>query len=225
MDESYREIVLSTPGDSDNYNFLDFLQIFLLGDTTPISNLLESHASSDLDPVKARMLQHTLRRMPLLTAVPLVLTSVLVISSLAKLVLPLLGTVARSKRSKGRKKRSDDGLEVEDVLTDLGLKLFSGIEQLDLNPTGQEGERHQEGTASGLTKIASSSSVWKPVLENVADLLPILGACVGNVIGCHVRMSYWHTWCKPFGAIISCGNLLGTAIKNSVADVADVGSS
>merc|ERR1712029_1050423 len=98
---SMAELVLSpAPIILPHYGFVDFLQLFLLGDT---SRLLAGSPRGEAsfvgeDTVKTTMLLQAIRRMPILTAIPLSITIVLCVATIAKVVLPLIPTHSKEKR-------------------------------------------------------------------------------------------------------------------------------
>jgi len=287
----------------DNFGFLEFIQIFVLGDTHLLMStspratvglfgqdgdiIPDDSRSGNMflgDPIKNTMMLQSIRRLPILTAVPVVLTVVLVVidvfmllnpmthriiatTPLAPLVAPFIGTGSAIEAS--RKKRSLDGVGqgkgrrrfshsvaslTETVLWALEKKGWleatdpAGLYSEEDRPVGSvpgyqlggedepgwstQGEQLR-GNESDPTDQDRRGSAWKEglpeypvpfdtklevlVRETVgsfADILPQMGACLGNLIGCHVRLVFWGNTCKPYGMVVTCAGLVGRSISH-----------
>ena len=187
-----------------SFGFKDFLHIFVLGDTSRLLASSPKGAASFVgeDPVKTTMLLQAIRRLPLLTTIPLAVTTVLFTVAVIKVLLPLLapmlheaeaGVVERVRR------------EVEESWVD---HIVDYLEE----GLGEEGE-----DGKGVDKLVALGERIVRVVDVVVDMMPNIGTCAGSLIGCHVRLRFVGTACLPFGVLTACSALLGTAAARALA--------
>ena len=156
--------------------------------------------------------------MPILTAIPLSLTIVIFVATLAKIVapliiLPLLQRHQLSKREAVEFEDEENGGEswvlqladhVDKILEDL---------QVQEMPENKEEKPLKSGRSDGIQSLLELGGTLTSLLEALVDIMPAVGGCVGAMIGCTVRLNFIGTACLPFAPLGSCAGLLGGTIK------------
>lgn len=186
------------------FGFQDFLHIFVLGDTSRLLASSPRGAASFVgeDPVKTTMLLQAIRRLPLLTTIPLAVTTVLFTFIVIKVLLPLLSPLLHG---------AEAGV-VERVRREVAESWVDHIVDYLEDALGEEGE-----DGRGVDKLVAMGERIARMVDVVVDMMPNIGTCVGSLIGCHVRMRFVGTACLPFGVLTACSALLGTAAARALA--------
>jgi len=189
------------------------------------------------DPVKQAMLVQILRHFPHLAPVPVIISLALVIASFAKFTIPFIRRFAAlisALSTPQRKKREIEGgidgiMSIPDHLKNLTSTLSSaldGVEYLAELESQKSGlysvpkkrstkfanydERKARASISKVTEVGKVVRSW---IKTWIDVTPIISNCLGQVIGCLVRLSYWNSNCKIFGPATACIGALGRAIE------------
>jgi hypothetical protein len=270
----------------DNFGFLQFVQVFFLGDYRLLMSFCPKAAvglfglddeilpdSRDEhvylgDPVKNTMVMQVMRRLPILTTIPVVLSIVLFLVDVIMLINPMSHRImsatplapsiapfiageeapAATAGQHKRRKRSIDGAaehgknsgrrlshslaSVRQTLS-LALGTQGWGEEGELPTGGDQGEQDRgeeeyvgaeservgkgelpEYNVPAYTKI---EVLVRETIGSFADVLPQMGACLGAMIGCHVRLAFWGNVCSPFGTVITCSGLVGRSISHLLA--------
>ena len=214
------ELVLSPPPISlPHYGFVDFLQIFLLGDT---SRLLAGSPRGEAsfvgeDTVKTTMLLQAIRHMPILTAIPLSITIVLCVATLAKAVVPLI-----PRQSKERKRREAVEFEEEEEnggeswVLQLAHRVDTILEDLQMQEMPEDDEKEKplkSGRSNDMQGLVELGGTLTRLLEAFVDMMPAVGGCVGAMVGCVVRLNFVGTVCLPFAPLAACARLVGNTVQ------------
>jgi len=207
------------------YGFSDFLQLFLLGDT---SRLLAASPRGEAsfvgeDTVKTTMLLQAIRRLPILTAIPLSLTIVLFVATFAKAFVPLVShLLPHSKpphpKKEERIRREIVELDEESWLLQLTDHVDTVLENLQqevpvYEEGGEDGEPLKSEQSAGVQDLVELGDTLNRLLDASVNAMPAFGSCVGAMIGCAVRLNFIGTACLPFAPTGACAGLLGTTIK------------
>ena len=216
------EFVLSpAPIALPEYGFVDFLQIFLLGDT---SRLLAGSPRGAVgfvgeDKVKTTMMLQAIRHMPVLTAIPLSITIVLCVATLAKAVVPLLSHLKERKRREAVEfEGGEDENHGESWVWQLAHRVDKILEDLQMQEMPEDEEKEEEkplksGRSNGMEGLVELGGTLSRLLETFVDMMPAIGGCVGSMVGCFVPYSFVGVVCLPFAPLGSCARLLGNTIQ------------
>ena len=175
------------------------------------------------------MLFQAIRRMPIITAIPISITIVLFVATLAKAVLPLL-VVASQNHSKRKTREAVDFEEhVGKTWVDqLAHHVDNMLEELQVQAMPEHDEKeekyeeaHKSGRSNAIQGLVELGSVLNKLLDGFVDIMPAVGGCVGSMIGCVVRLNFVGTACLPFAPLGSCAGLVGKTIKNVLGSLKD----
>ena len=226
-------------------SFSDFLHIFLLGDTVRLLSMTPRGLSNlaGQDPLKSTLLLQSLRRLPLLTAIPLTVTIMLLVVTIIKVWAPLLQPLLQDPHQEEELHQDTMGdiyqhlvdklkhqqpkellrqllqVDYEDVSIN-GFKAKDNISK-KVGGAKDEGEgvfvkrRGKRNAESGSNQKVGKdvASGKKDALDSLLSLLPSVGGCVGALVGCHARLTFLDTTCLPFSILGSCTKLLGVSLK------------
>ena len=213
------ELVLSPPPISlPHYGFVDFLQIFLLGDT---SRLLAGSPRGEAsfvgeDTVKTTMLLQAIRHMPILTTIPLSITIVLCVATLAKAVVPLLSLSKERKRREAVEFEEEKENGGESWVLQLAHRVDKILEDLQMQEMPEDDEKEKPlklGRSNGIQGLVELGGTLTRLLEAFVDMMPAVGGCVGAMVGCVVRLNFVGTVCLPFAPLAACARLVGNTVQ------------
>jgi len=251
----------------DNFGFVQFFQIFFLGvfrlllsfcpgttfgllsnDDSILPDTREERAFLG-DPLKNTMLMTVMRRLPILTTIPVILSIVLFVIDMIMLINPMthnrskgvtsLAPMPHSEHPKtplpqeqedigerrevrtareegtscwvqcrfGFQGKDEAGAPLEQWSD--GLEHYEEDEDEDMR-AGKE--TLQEYNVAPYTKI---EVLVRETIGSFADILPQLGACLGTIIGGHIR--FWGSPNFPFGTMVTCAGLVGRSISHLLA--------
>jgi len=185
------------------------------------------------DPVKTAMLVQSLRRFPYIVSLPLIISLTVIIASLAKLSIPFIRRLSNLTpalvNQRVKREAIDNVTAIPNELSRMGGVLARGLEGVEFmalqSADQQEGYSfpskrstkfltyHERKARLALAEVDLLGERIADWMRNFVNLLPSVGNCVGQVIGCHIRAAALLGNCPLFAPLTSCINVVGNAVR------------
>ena len=164
--------------------------------------------------------------MPILTAIPLSITIVLCVATIAKVVLPLIPVHSKEKRKTREAVEFEEDQENggKSWVLQLAHHVDKILEDLQLQEIPEHEKKEEEkplksGRTNGIQGLVELGGILTKLLEAIVDMMPAVGGCVGSMIGCVVRLNFIGTACLPFAPLGACARLVGNTIQGVLSSL------
>lgn len=205
--------------DVSSFDFSSFLQVFFLGDPTPLLANSPRGVPGVEPALKNTMMLAVARRLPVLAAIPVTTTVVLFVATVLNMLLRLLAPLHEGTQhvifdhNSGFKRMKRSSADSQPGFSML-LGYLDGALEHFLSSTNEEEEEGRMGSHhQGVAKMGAVAEVMKDWVDVVVAVMPGIGSCFGTLVGCHVRFHFLGQLCFPSGVVKNCATLLGATIR------------